>query len=80
MRSTNAPTLIRGKRVATVLGWQRRHQGFLGATSGLLDPFTGFKLPKSSVYLAQQYALRSHLATTRRINESAARLSRINVH
>lgn len=80
MKSANAPTLVRGKQVATALGWQRRHQGLLGATSGLLDPFAGFKLSKSSVVLGQHYALRSHLATMRRVNESAARLGRINVH
>ncbi len=80
MKSANVPPLARGKQVATALGWQRRHQGLLGAASGLLDPFAGFKLPKSSVVLAQHYALRSHLATMRRINESAAHLSRSNVH
>jgi hypothetical protein len=78
MGSVSSPTLARGQRVASHLGWQRSSQGFLGATSGLFDPFAGFKLPKSSVNLAQHYALRSHLATMRRINESAARLSQIN--
>lgn len=78
MRSANSPTLVRGKRVATQLGWQRRHQGFLGAMGGLLEPFAGFKLPKSSTHMVQHYALKSHLATMRRINETAARLSRVN--
>lgn len=80
MNSANVPPLVRGKQVATALGWQRRYQGLFGATSGLLDPFAGFKLPKSSVALAQRHALISHLATMRRINESAARLGRSNIH
>lgn len=80
MKSATSPTLVRGKRIASQLGWQRRHQGLLGATSGLLEPFAGFKLPKSSTYLVQHYALRSHLATVRRVNETAAQLSRVNRH
>ena len=78
MKSATSPTLIRGKQVASHLGWQRSHQGLLGATSGLFDPFAGFKLPKSSVRLAQRRAVKSHLATLRRINETAAQFSRIN--
>lgn len=80
MKSATSPTLVRGKRVASYLGWHRSHQGFFGATGGLLDPFAGFKLPKSSMSLTQHYALKSHLATVRRINESAAQCSRINGH
>jgi hypothetical protein len=80
MKPASSPTLLRGRWVASQLGWQRRHQGFLGATSVLLDPFAGFKVPKSSVTLAQHYALKSQIATARRINETAARLSRINGH
>jgi len=80
MKSVTSPTKVRGRQVASYLGWQRNYQGFWGATSGLLDPFAGFKLPKSSVSLAQRHAMNSHTATVRRINETAARLSRINGH
>jgi hypothetical protein len=80
MKSAASPTLVRGKQVASHLGWHRSYQGFWGATSGLMDPFAGFKLPKSSVGLAQRHAMKSHIATVRRMNETAARFSRINGH
>jgi hypothetical protein len=78
MKSATPPVLRRGKRIARHLGWQSDYQGFLGATSGLFDPFARFKLPKTSVTLARHRAMKGHLATERRVNETVARLSRTN--
>jgi hypothetical protein len=78
MKTADVQALIRGKRVASQLGWPRQYQGLFGATSGLLEPFASFKMPHSSMSLARRYALASHLATVRKVNESAARLAEVS--
>jgi hypothetical protein len=65
----------RGWYVAKALGWPSRCPGFGGAAGDLLDPFSPFKRPRSSMVLVHVHQRQGAWAVHRRVDQAAKQLT-----